>query len=54
MDLMDEELLRVLAGSAEPVRRRVDAPPTAAELAAASRPSFRMSTHLAQGSWRKE
>ena len=41
---MDEELLRVLAGSAEPVRRRVDAPPTAAELAAASRPSFRMSS----------
>lgn len=44
MDLMDEELLRVLAGTAEPTRRRVEVPPTAAELAAASRPSFRMSS----------
>jgi hypothetical protein len=44
MDLMDEELRRVLAGTAEPTRRREEAPATAAELAAASRPSFRMSS----------
>jgi hypothetical protein len=44
MDLMDEELRRVLAGTAEPTRRREEVPPTAAELAAASRPSFRTSS----------
>ena len=44
MDLMDEELRRVLAGTAEPTRRREEAPATAAELAAASRPSFRTSS----------
>ena len=56
MDLMDEELRRVLAGSAEPVRpesefanemRRLRArdaarPPSASEIQTASRPSFRM------------
>lgn len=58
MDLMDEELRRVLAGSAEPVRpesefanemRRLRArdaarPPSASEIQTASRPSFRMSS----------